>query len=97
MTCDRWHIKPGVGWAFSQKFSCWAPTVCELWCFQDLKEKDEWLALSRSCLKNSLAGAGEEEEEAGAGEVEGEAGAGEVEGGGHGQEGGLIATLKSID
>ena len=49
-------------------------------------------------MKNSLAGAGEEEEEAGAGEVEGEAaGAGEVEGGGHDQEGGLIATLKSID
>ena len=43
--CDTWHIAHDIygGWTFSQNFSSLALTVCDLWYYEDLEEKDEWL------------------------------------------------------
>ena len=38
-----WHVTRLGGWTFSQKFSSLAPTVCDLWYYEDLEEKDDWL------------------------------------------------------
>ena len=42
MTHDTWHVWGG-GWTFSQNFSSLALTVCDLWYYEDLEEKDEWI------------------------------------------------------
>ena len=51
MTCEMWHVTCHMshvtccgGWTFSQYFSCLALMVCDLWYFEDLEEKDEWLS-----------------------------------------------------
>ena len=41
MTCDTWHV--WGGWTSSQIFSSLALTVCDLWYYEDLEEKDESL------------------------------------------------------
>ena len=46
VTCDMWHVTRDTdtclgAWAFSQNFSSLAPTVCDLWYFEDLEEKDD--------------------------------------------------------
>ena len=41
MTGDKWHMTHGVGWTFSKNTSSLALTVLELWCFEDLEEKDQ--------------------------------------------------------
>ena len=50
MTRDMWHVTHDMlhvtrlgGWTFSQNFSSQALTVCDLWYYEDLEEKDEWL------------------------------------------------------
>ena len=43
VTHDTWHVKRLGGWTFSQNFSSLALTVCDLWYYEDLEEKDEWL------------------------------------------------------
>ena len=49
MTCDMWHgicdtdtlhVTCLGGWAFSQNFSSLALTICDLWYYEDLQEKD---------------------------------------------------------
>ena len=66
VTCDTWHITRDTwhmtfdlfgGWTFSQNFSSLALTVCDLWYYEDLEEKADWINCSinqwRGCLKNS--------------------------------------------
>ena len=43
VTCDTWHVTCCEGWKISQNFSSLALTVCDLWYFKDLEEKDHWL------------------------------------------------------
>ena len=43
VTCDRWHVTCLGGWTFSQIFSSLALTVCDLWNYEDLEEKDRSL------------------------------------------------------
>ena len=43
VTCDTWHVTRLGGWTFSQNFSTLALTVCDLWYYEDLEEKDESL------------------------------------------------------
>ena len=52
VTCDMWHVTRARdtwhvtclrGWTFSQNFSSLARTVCDLWYYEDLEEKDDWL------------------------------------------------------
>ena len=50
VTCDTWHVTLGTwhvtclgGWTFSHIFSSLALTICDLWYYKDLEEKDEWL------------------------------------------------------
>ena len=43
MTCDTWHVTRLGGWTFSQHFSSLALTVCDLWYYKDLEEKDDSL------------------------------------------------------
>ena len=50
LTCDTWHVTcntghvtHGWGWTFSQNFSFLALTVWDLWCSEDLEEKDYWI------------------------------------------------------
>ena len=43
MICDTWHVTHGVGWTFSQIFSCLALMVWDLWCCEYLEEKGESL------------------------------------------------------
>ena len=48
VTCDTWHVAHlGGGWTYSQNFSSLALTVCDLWYYEDLEEKDdsvtEWI------------------------------------------------------
>ena len=50
MTRDTWHVKRDMwhvtclgGWTFSQNFSSLALTVCDLWYYEDLEEKDDLL------------------------------------------------------
>ena len=38
-----WHGSCLGGWTFSQNFSSIALTVCDLWYYEDLEEKDDWL------------------------------------------------------
>ena len=45
VTCDTWHVTHDTwhvwgGWTFSQNFSSLALTVCDLWYYEDLEEKD---------------------------------------------------------
>ena len=42
VTCDIWHVTCG-GWTFSHNFSSLALTVFELWYFEDLEKKADWL------------------------------------------------------
>ena len=42
-TRDTWHVTCFGGWTFSQNFSSLALTVCDLWYYEDLEEKDEWI------------------------------------------------------
>ena len=42
VTCETWHVWGG-GWTFSQNFSSPALTVCDLWYYEDLEEKDDSL------------------------------------------------------
>ena len=44
VTGDRWHMTHGVGWTFSYNFSSLALTVWDLWFFEDLEEKDQWVS-----------------------------------------------------
>ena len=46
VTCDMWHMTHSVGWKFSQNFSSLALTDWELWCFENMEEKDDWLSQS---------------------------------------------------
>ena len=39
--CDTWQVTCLAGWSFSQTFSFLALTVCDLWYYEDLEEKDE--------------------------------------------------------
>ena len=43
-----WHVTCLGGWTFSQNFSSLALTVCDLWYYEDLEEKDdsmnEWIS-----------------------------------------------------
>ena len=41
VTCDTWHVTCLGGWAFSKNFSSLALTVCDLWYYEDLEEKDD--------------------------------------------------------
>ena len=50
VTRDTWHVTRDTGhmtrlggWTFSQNFSSLALTVCDLWYYEDLEEKDESL------------------------------------------------------
>ena len=57
LTCDTWHVTRDTwhvtrdtrhmtclgGWTFSQNFSALALTVCDLWYYEDLEEKADWL------------------------------------------------------
>ena len=43
MTHDTWHVTRLGGWTFSQNFSSLSLTVCDLWYYEDLEEKDEWI------------------------------------------------------
>ena len=43
VTHDMWHVTCCGGWTFSQHFSSLALTVCDLWYYEDLEEKDHWL------------------------------------------------------
>ena len=44
MTRDMWHFfLGGEGCTFSQNFSSLALTVCDLWYYEDLEEKDDWI------------------------------------------------------
>ena len=49
VTCDTWHVTRDMwhmtrlgGWTLSQNSSL-ALTVCDLWYYEDLEEKDEWI------------------------------------------------------
>ena len=69
VTRDMWHMTRFGGWTFSQNFSSLALTVCDLWYYEDLEEKDDsnnqWMtrlfvgqprlpSLSKSCWPISL-------------------------------------------
>ena len=41
VTRDMWHMTRLGGWTFSQNFSSLALTVCDLWYYEDLEEKDD--------------------------------------------------------
>ena len=43
MTWDMWHMTCCGGWTFPKNFSSLALTVCDLWYYKDLEEKDRWL------------------------------------------------------
>ena len=45
VTCDTWHVTWDMlgGWTFSQNFSSLALTICYLWYYEDLEEKDDLL------------------------------------------------------
>ena len=45
VTCDMWHVIHRVWWTFYQNFVSLliALTVCDLWYFEDLEEKDNWM------------------------------------------------------
>ena len=45
VTHDTWHMTRDMfgGWKFSQNFSSLALTVCDLWYYEDLEEKDDRL------------------------------------------------------
>ena len=47
VTCDTWHVVTCCrGWTFSQNFSSLALTVCDLWYYEDLEEKADWVTES---------------------------------------------------
>ena len=48
VTHDMWHVTRFGGWTFSQNFSSLAHTVCDLWYYEDLEEKDDSLSESIS-------------------------------------------------
>ena len=41
VTRYMWHVTRLGGWTFSQNFSSLAFTVCDLWYYEDLEEKDD--------------------------------------------------------
>ena len=41
VTRDTWHVTRLGGWTFFKNFSSLALTVCDLWYYEDLEEKDE--------------------------------------------------------
>ena len=45
VTCDMWHVTHDLfgGWTFSQNFSSLALPVCDLWYYEDLEEKADWV------------------------------------------------------
>ena len=46
VTGDTWHVTRDMclgGWTFSSNFSSLALTVYDLWYYEDLEEKDEWI------------------------------------------------------
>ena len=50
VTCDTWHVTHDMwhvtglgGLTFSQNFSSLALTICDLWYYEDLEEKDDSL------------------------------------------------------
>ena len=43
VTVDMWHVTRLGGWTFSQNFSSLGLTVCDLWYYEDLEEKDDWM------------------------------------------------------
>ena len=43
VTCNKWHVTCFGRWTFSQNFSSLALTVCDLWYYEDLEEKADWL------------------------------------------------------
>ena len=51
VTRDMWHVTHDtfVGVIFSQNFSSLALTVCDLWYYEDLEEKDDWLCEWINC------------------------------------------------
>ena len=48
VTRDMWHVTCFGVWTFSQNFSSLALTVCDLWYYEDLEEKDDSLNQSIS-------------------------------------------------
>ena len=42
VTHDTWHVTSCGGLTFSKNFSSLALTVCDLWYYKDLEEKDRW-------------------------------------------------------
>ena len=49
-----WHVTHDMfgGWTFSQNFTSQALTSCDLWYYEDLEEKANWL----TDLNNELQG-----------------------------------------
>ena len=43
VTCDMWYVTCFGGWTFSQNFRSLVLTVCDLWYYEDLKEKADLL------------------------------------------------------
>ena len=47
VTCDMWHVTQDTwhvrGWTFYQNFSSLSLTVCDLWYYEDLEEKADWI------------------------------------------------------
>ena len=61
MTHDTWHMTRDTGhmtrlggWTFSQNFSTLALTVCDLWYYEDLEEKDDSMNQSINQLMTRL-------------------------------------------
>ena len=42
MACDMWHMKSDMRWTLFTNFRSLALMVWGLWCFEYLKEKDDW-------------------------------------------------------
>ena len=41
VTHDMWHVTHGGGWTFSKNLSSLAQTVWDIWCLEDLEERNE--------------------------------------------------------
>ena len=55
VTSDTWHMTCFGGWTSSQNFSSLALTVCDLWYYEDLEEKADWVTEIINLLINDKA------------------------------------------
>ena len=57
VTCDTWQMTHDMlgGWTFSQNFSFLAPTVCDLWYYEDMEEKADSISESVNELMTAPA------------------------------------------